>query len=89
VVIVYATGTEDRGFETRQGVMFLGLYTLQCCSLYLNSHCYLEYMSEINVKNYKLIYVPMYLYNYKWAKSIRHFDEFDLPFFSTAAIFAN
>jgi hypothetical protein len=26
-------GTEDRGFESRQGVRFLGLCKLQCCSL--------------------------------------------------------
>jgi hypothetical protein len=28
-----AARTEDRGFESRQGVMFKGLQTLQCCSL--------------------------------------------------------
>jgi hypothetical protein len=33
VVIISANKTEDRGFESRQGVRFLGLYTLQCCSL--------------------------------------------------------
>jgi hypothetical protein len=34
VVIVSNHGTEDRGFESRQGVRILGLKTLlQCCSL--------------------------------------------------------
>jgi hypothetical protein len=32
VVIAAAYRTEDRRFESRQGVRFLGLYTLQCCS---------------------------------------------------------
>jgi hypothetical protein len=31
VVIASASRTEDPGFESRQGVRFLGLYTLQCC----------------------------------------------------------
>jgi hypothetical protein len=35
VVIVSADETEDRGFEYHQGVRFLGLNTLQCCSMYL------------------------------------------------------
>jgi hypothetical protein len=30
--------TEDRGFESRQGVRCSGFYTLQCCSVKLNSH---------------------------------------------------
>jgi hypothetical protein len=33
VVIVAANITEDRGFESRQGLRFLGLNTLQCCSM--------------------------------------------------------
>jgi hypothetical protein len=33
VVIISATGIEDRGFKSRQGVRFLGRYTLQCCPL--------------------------------------------------------
>jgi hypothetical protein len=41
---------EDRGFESRQGVRFLGLQTLQCCSLQLNLHCYCVYWSEISDK---------------------------------------
>jgi hypothetical protein len=32
VVIVSASRTEDRGFESRQGVRFLGLSTFQLCS---------------------------------------------------------
>jgi hypothetical protein len=32
VVIVSAYRTGDPGFESRQGVRFLVLYTLQCCS---------------------------------------------------------
>jgi hypothetical protein len=32
-VIASANGTEDRGYESRRGVRFLGLKTLQCCSL--------------------------------------------------------
>jgi hypothetical protein len=32
-VIVSANRTDDRGFESHQGVRFLGIYTLQCCSL--------------------------------------------------------
>jgi hypothetical protein len=31
VPIAPAYRTEDAGFESRQGVRFLGLYTLQCC----------------------------------------------------------
>jgi hypothetical protein len=31
VGIASASSTEDPGFESRQGVRFLGLYTLQCC----------------------------------------------------------
>jgi hypothetical protein len=31
VVIESASITEDPGFESRQGVRFLDLYTLQCC----------------------------------------------------------
>jgi hypothetical protein len=31
VVIASAYRTEDPWFESRQGVRFLGLYTLQCC----------------------------------------------------------
>jgi hypothetical protein len=31
VVIASAYRTEDPGFESCQGVMFLGIYTLQCC----------------------------------------------------------
>jgi hypothetical protein len=33
VIIVSTEGTKDRGFESRQGVRFLGLYTCQCWSL--------------------------------------------------------
>jgi hypothetical protein len=33
VDIVSANGAEDRGFDSRQGVQFLELNTLQCCSL--------------------------------------------------------
>jgi hypothetical protein len=32
-----ASRTEDPGFESRQGVRFLGLYTLQCCCQNLNA----------------------------------------------------
>jgi hypothetical protein len=31
VVIAFAYRTEDPRFESRQGVRFLGIYTLQCC----------------------------------------------------------
>jgi hypothetical protein len=31
VVIASAYRTEDPGFESRQGVRFLGIYTVQCC----------------------------------------------------------
>jgi hypothetical protein len=31
VVIASANGTEDRGFESRQGLRFAGFFTLQCC----------------------------------------------------------
>jgi disulfide bond formation protein DsbB len=31
VVIASASRTDDPGFESRQGVRFLGLNTLQCC----------------------------------------------------------
>jgi hypothetical protein len=31
VVIASAYRTKDPGFESRQGVRFLGIYTLQCC----------------------------------------------------------
>jgi hypothetical protein len=55
VVIVNANRTEDRVFEPRRGVRFLGLYTLQYSSLKLYSHCYClyacTYASEINVQN--------------------------------------
>jgi hypothetical protein len=30
-LVFTASKTEDSGFESRQGVGFLGLYTLQCC----------------------------------------------------------
>jgi hypothetical protein len=40
-------GTEDFGFESRQGVRFLGLNTLQYCPLYLNSQCYCVYVFEL------------------------------------------
>jgi hypothetical protein len=33
--IVVIARTEDPAFESRQGVRFLGLYTLQCCCLNL------------------------------------------------------
>jgi hypothetical protein len=33
VVIASDTGTEDRGFESRQGLRFLVLYSLKRCSL--------------------------------------------------------
>jgi hypothetical protein len=33
VVIASASGTKDSGFESRQGVRFLGLYTLQCIAI--------------------------------------------------------
>jgi hypothetical protein len=32
VTIVSAKGIEVREFESRRGVLFLGVYTLQCCS---------------------------------------------------------
>jgi hypothetical protein len=54
VVIVFAKETEDRGIESHQGVMLLGLCSLQCCSLKLNSHCYCLWWSEINVKNSRI-----------------------------------
>jgi hypothetical protein len=31
VVIASASRSDDRGFESRRGVRFLGIYTLQCC----------------------------------------------------------
>jgi hypothetical protein len=31
VVIASAYKTEDPGFDSRHGVRFLGIYTLQCC----------------------------------------------------------
>jgi hypothetical protein len=31
-MVALCSGTEDRGFESRQGVRFLGLKTLQCSS---------------------------------------------------------
>jgi hypothetical protein len=70
VAIVSATGTEDRGFEFRQGVRFLGLFTLQCCFLLLNSHCYCMDLSEINdtppqkncIKRNAHVRIPKYLY---------------------------
>jgi hypothetical protein len=33
VVIVSASGKEERGFESLHGVWFIGLQALQCCSL--------------------------------------------------------
>jgi hypothetical protein len=41
---------EDRGFESRQGVRLLGLYTLQCCYLQVSSHCYCVHLREINLR---------------------------------------
>jgi hypothetical protein len=38
-------GTEDRGFESLQGVRFY-----EGCSLYLNLRCYCVYLNETNVK---------------------------------------
>jgi hypothetical protein len=35
VVIVSANGTADRGFESRQGVRFLGVYTYLHCNAVL------------------------------------------------------
>jgi hypothetical protein len=32
LVIPSAYRTEDPGFESQQGVRFLGIYTLQCCN---------------------------------------------------------
>jgi hypothetical protein len=48
---VSANGTEDRGFETRHGTRFLGLYTMLCCTLQLNKHRYCMYLSEMNLEN--------------------------------------
>jgi hypothetical protein len=39
VVILFDNEIEDRWFKSRQGVWFSGVYTLQCCSLKLKSHC--------------------------------------------------
>jgi hypothetical protein len=50
VNIVYANGTEDRGFESRQGARFLALYALQCCSLEIDPHSYS--CVENNEQNY-------------------------------------
>jgi hypothetical protein len=38
VVIATAYRTEDPGFKSRQGVRFLGIYTLQCCC-HMHCHC--------------------------------------------------
>jgi hypothetical protein len=35
VVIASSYRTEDPWFESRQGVRFLGIYTMQCCCHYL------------------------------------------------------
>jgi hypothetical protein len=50
VVIVSANITEDRGFESRQGVRFLGLYTLHCCNYQFSPHWYCVNLTEIYYK---------------------------------------
>jgi hypothetical protein len=40
LVIESASRPEDRGFESRRGVRFLGTYSLQCCFLKLKIHWY-------------------------------------------------
>jgi hypothetical protein len=49
VVIAFADRTEDPGFESRQGVRFLGIYTLQwCCHtlIYIVIVCTWEIMND-------------------------------------------
>jgi hypothetical protein len=45
--------TGGRGFESRQGISFIDLYTLQYCSLQLNINIVCTYLGEINAK-YKI-----------------------------------
>jgi hypothetical protein len=55
VVSVFATGTEDRWFESRQGVRILGLDIIHCntvdCNL-IRIVIVSTYLSERNVKKY-------------------------------------
>jgi hypothetical protein len=50
VVIESAYRTEDHGFESRQGVRFLGIYILQCCCHNLICIVIL-YLQKLIIKN--------------------------------------
>jgi hypothetical protein len=50
VVIECAYRTEDPGFESRQGVRYLGFYALQCCCHYLVCIVIVCTLRKINAK---------------------------------------
>jgi hypothetical protein len=67
VVIVSANRADDRGFESRQGVRFLGLCMYSAMlSLQRNSHCYCVcvFLSDKLVKNILYIYKFIYKNNF-------------------------
>jgi hypothetical protein len=67
VVIVFAIRTEVRGFEYSQGVGFLGLYKLQCCSLKIDSQWYCERNIFIcKLKTFLPVYTDELLYVHTW-----------------------
>jgi hypothetical protein len=58
VVIVSTYRTEDPGFESRKGIWFLGLYTLQCCCQ--NLICIVIIFTWEN-KSFEKIYIHTYM----------------------------
>jgi hypothetical protein len=67
VVIASASRTEDPGFESRQGVRFLGINTLQCCCQ--NLKCIvIVCVRETNAsKNMNLIFLNTLFASYRYS----------------------